>query len=186
MATFIDKPFFMIDKKSNQARLEIQKNPTMFILSEKEKRKSYAYGKRFSFIILSTGLYSYTHIRRNNELISLKLGKFTPTQLVSLISKNVVIGLVTYILGHMFFYDRFKLFCHQLSLIEVQKYDRTKFNYDNYKYALLSLPEYSSEDSNFGKITFSRHLFKRENQLPGWIRRRRELNPDIEREFPLV
>ena len=130
--TFIDKPFFMFDKKANQVRLEIQKNPEMFVLSNAEKRKAHAYGKRYSLIMFSCGLYTFANIRRNNELLSLRLGKFTPTQLIPIISYNVVIAFVTFCLGHMFFYDRFKLFCHQLSMIEVQKYDRTKFNYDNY------------------------------------------------------
>lgn len=184
--TFINKPFFMLDKKSNQVRIEIQKNPEMFILTPQEKRKAYAYGKRYSLILFSCGLYTLTNIRRNNELISLKIKRFTPTQLIPIISYNALIAFVTYIVGHMFFYDRFKLFCDQLSMIEVQKYNRTRFNYDNYKYVILTPPEYSDEDSNYGKINLSRHLFKHEPQLPGWIRRRREENPAIEKEVPQI
>ena len=52
MAVFTDKPFFMFDKKSNQVRLEIQKNPEMFLLSDKEKLKAHAYGKRYSMILI--------------------------------------------------------------------------------------------------------------------------------------
>jgi len=184
--TFIDKPFFMLDKKANQVRLEIQKNPEMFVLTKQEKRKAYAYGKRYSLIMISCGLYTFANIRRNNELISLKIKRFTPTQLIPIITYNGLIAFVTYCLGHIFFYDRFKLFCHQLSMIEIQKYDRSRFNYDNYKYAILTLPEYSDEDSNYGKITYSRHLFGNKPQLPGWVRRRREENPEIEKEIPQI
>jgi len=184
--TFLDKPFFMLDKKANQVRLEIQKNPEMFLLTKQEKRKAHAYGKRYSLIIFSCSLYTFANIRRNNELISLRLRRFTPTQLIPIISYNVLIAFVTYCLGHVFFYDRFKLFCHQLSMIEVQKYDKSKFNYDNYKYAILTPPEYSDEDSPYGKITFSRHFLKNQPELPGWIRRRREENPAIEKEVPQI
>lgn len=187
MATFKDKPFFMIDKKANQVRLEIQKNPSLFILSDKEKRKAYAYGKRYSLIAISCSLYTFANIRRNHELLGIKKGKITPTILVPIISYNIIIAFVTYCLGHVFFYDRFKLFCHQLSMIEVQKYDRSKFNYDNYKYAILTPPVYSDEESNYGKIYFSRHLFKYDkNQLPAWIKRRIEANPDIAKETPAL
>jgi len=182
--SFVDKPFFMLDKKANKVRLEIQKNPEMFLLSNQEKRKAYAYGKRYSLIIFSCGLYTFANIRKNNELISLKIKRLTPTQLVPIITYNAAIAFVTYCLGQVFFYDRFKLFCHQLSVVEISKYDRNRFNYSNYKYATLTPPEYSDEDSNYGKITYSRHLLKKENQLPGWIRRRREQNSSIEKETP--
>jgi hypothetical protein len=105
--TFLDKHFFLVDKKANQVRVEIQKNPEMFILSNQEKRKAYAYGKRYCLILFSFGLYTFANIRRINELISLKIRRFTPTQLIPIISYNAVIALVTYILGHVFFYDRF-------------------------------------------------------------------------------
>jgi hypothetical protein len=184
MSLFTDKPFFLVDKKSNQVRLEVQKNPEIFLLSDKEKRKAYAYGKRYSMILISCGLYTYSNIRRNNELLSLKIRKFTPTQLVPIITYNAVIALVTYCLGHVFFYDRFKLFCHQLSLIEVQKYNSEKFNFNNYKYAILNPPVYSGPESNFGHVLFIRHFVNYSNELPGWIQRRRKGNKDIELDLP--
>ena len=186
MAIFTDKPFFSIDKKVNQVRIEVQKNPEMFLLSDKEKRKAHAYGKRYSMILISCGLYTYSNIRRNNELISLKIRRFTPTQLIPIITYNAVIGAVTYCLGHVFFYDRFKLFCHQLSMIEVQKYNKEKFNYDNYKYALLTPPVYEDSTSNFGHIYFRRHFFGVQNSLPAWIENRRQENKDIESDIPQI
>ena len=186
MAVFTDKPFFLIDKKANQVRLEVHKNPEMFLLSEREKWKAYAYGKRYSLILISCGLYTYANIRRNNELISLRLRRFTPTQLIPIITYNAVIAVVTYILGHVFFYDRFKLFCHQLSMIEVQKYNREMFNYDNYKYALLTPPVYTNNASNFGNVYLRRHFYTVKNRLPAWIERRRNENKDIEADIPRI
>ena len=187
MALFTDKPFFMFDKKANQVRLEVQKNPEAFVLTNAEKRKAHAYGKRYSMILVSCGLYTYFNIRRNNELLSLKIRKFTPTQLIPIIAYNVVIAAGAFCLGHVFFYDRFKLLCHTLSMIEVQKYDREKLNYDNYKYALLTPPVYSDNESNFGHILFRRHFYKNvTNRLPAWMERRREENKDIEGDVPQI
>lgn len=184
MAVFTDKPFFNFDRKANQVRIEVQKNPDMFVLSPKEQRKAHAYGKRYSMILISCGLYTYANIRRNNELLSLKIRRFTPTQLIPIISYNAVIAAVTYCLGHVFFYDRFKIFAHQLSMIELQKYNRDLFNYDNYRYALLSPPVYLDKDSNFGHVVYRRHFMNYKNPLPGWIQRRREENKSIEEDLP--
>ena len=71
-------------------------------------------------------------------------------------------------------------------MIEVQKYNREKFNYDNYKYAFLTPPVYSNADSNFGNIFYRRHFYKVTNKLPGWIDRRRKENKDIELEIPQI
>ena len=96
-----------------------------------------------------------------------------------------VVGLVVllYPLSLVFFKDTIGLKSHQIAKIELQKFDREYFKYDEFGYVIHNAPLYKDEDSVFGRL-YMKRLLTDYYQTAGWIRRRRQSNPSIEQDTP--
>ena len=187
MGGFINGSFYMNPISINTERLSripiINKDPYRYILGKKEFSRAFHRIKRTLFsgtIVLG---YIYYHIRYHNELRSVKAMKFTQIQMMQVIPRIMLLGLITYPIGLWLFKDWIKLENHEIALIELKKFDREYFTDDEYKYAFLKKPIYKNEDSNYGRLYKLRFAFTY-LQEAGWIRRRRESNPCIAQELP--
>jgi hypothetical protein len=171
----------------NQERLSripiIQKDPYRFVLSKSEFRRAHHRVKRSIFSGTLVGAYLYYHIRFHNELRSVKSMKFTQIQLLHIIPRFLLLTVISYPLGYWLFKDWAKLANHDIALIELKKFDREYFNNNEYKYALINKPVYKHEESVYGRLYKLRYPFSYLQEC-GWIKRRKEANPHIEKEVP--
>lgn len=175
--------FFAFDRKWLQMQQVIKKDPYRYILTKKEEDRCYHRVKRFIFLFGIPGLYVYKSVRYHQELSRVKNLKFTSVQLLEIVPKVILALLFLYPLGRSMFIDYDRLKQHQIAKYELQKFDPEWFTYDDFKYTMLNAPAYNQEDSVFGRLYATRVLYNYYQQA-GWIRRRREENPSIEKEVP--
>lgn len=161
----------------------ISKDPYRYILSDKDEIKCHHRIKRSIFIFGIPLMYLYKHFRYHQELSRVRQLKFNTIQILEVAPKVVGMILILYPLAYSLFVDRERLKQHQIAKYEIQKFDPDWFVYDEYKYAIHNAPAYEHEDSQWGRNYLSRLPFTY-FQVPGWIRRRREQNPNIMNEVP--
>ena len=97
--------------------------------------------------------------------------------------KALVFGALSYLIGFSLFVDYDKKKAHNIAKIELMKFDETHFDRNNFHFTLFNTPVYSHEDSKYGQRKILRNFFNY-HQLPGYIKRIRESNPDIMKETP--
>lgn len=161
----------------------VKKDPYRYVLSKKEENKCYHRIKRFLFVFGLPSLYVYKHLRYHQELSRLAKLKFTSIQLLEIVPRVAVSVLVLYPISHAFFVDSDRLKLHQIAKYELQKFDPNWFTYDDYKYTLDKPHVYNDADSVWGRIYVKRLLYDY-FQTAGWIKRRRDANPNIVTEVP--
>jgi len=174
---------FLWDKDWQIRESIIKKDPYRFIKSRREEKRCWRRPERFLFVFGFAGLYSYKHFRYHNELGRVKNMKFTAMALYSWFPRFAGIIVVLYPLSLMLFKDTIGLKTHQIAKIELQKFDREYFKYDEFGYCKHNAPVFKDEDSVWGRI-YMKRLFTRYYQTAGWIKRRRENNPSIEADVP--
>ena len=103
--------------------------------------------------------------------------------LYSYLPRAVAIIVLLYPLSIVLFKDTIGLKSHIIAKIELQKFDREYFNYDEFGYCIHNAPVYKDEDSVFGRLYMNR-LLTDYYQTAGWIKRRREANSSIEMDVP--
>jgi hypothetical protein len=174
---------FLWDKDWQIRESIIKKDPYRFIKSHREEKRCWRRFERFIFIGGFLGLFSYKHFRYHNELSRVKAMKFTGMAIYSWIPRIAMLSLVLYPFSLVFFKDTIGLKSHQIAKIELQKFDREYFKYDEYGYVIHNAPLFKDEDSVWGRLYMNR-LLTDYYQTAGWIKRRRESNPSIESDVP--
>ena len=165
-------------------KLEIvKKDPYRYILGRNEFNKCFNRKKRFFFNIAIPSVILYIGFRRNYELSRVKRVDFSSIMALRGIPLAGVTSVFLYLFLFTFLTDYDKLKLHRIAKLELQKFDPTWFNYDDVKYGIFNAPVYDSEDSVFGRLYLKRLIYEY-YQLPGWIRRIREANPNIVNEVP--
>ena len=161
----------------------VKKDPYRYILTKKEFEGCYARPQRLAFTTTIVGSYLYYAIRYKQELglvRGLKLGRVF--YYVTL-PKAAVLALLSWPLGYCFFVNFDKKKLHKIAYIELMKFDPNWFTHNELKYTVLNTPIYDHEDSKFGKENLFRGFFNY-YQVPGWIRRLKEANKDIDKDVP--
>lgn len=175
--------WFNWDKKYQRAEEIIKKDPYRYVLSKKEESKAYHRIKRALFVFGLPSLYIYKHLRYHNELGAVRNFRITSIQLLQIVPRLLLSVVILYPLSCSFFIDYDKLRSHQIAELELKKFDRDWFTFNDYKYALLNAPAYVSDDSQWGRIYTKRLPFNYDQQA-GWIKRLKDRNPNIDGEVP--
>lgn len=175
--------FFLFDRLWQIDEEVIRRDPYRYYKSKKELRKAWNRVNRFLFTSTCVLMFTYRHFRYHNELSRVKGLKITGVSHFSWFPRATGLLIVTYLFGDTFLKDKLTLKRHVIAKIEIQKFDRNHFVYDEYNYVVHNCPVYKDIDSVWGRIYIKR-LNKSYNQLPGWIQRRREANPSIEQDVP--
>lgn len=180
---FIKDTPFAFDKDYVRKHEIVKKDPYRYILTKKDFESCYSRKQRLTFtsILVFSYLYYSTRYKQELGLIrGLKLGRvFYYTTL----PKAMVIALLSWPLGYAMFVDFDKKKLHKIAYIELMKFDPNWFTHDEVKYTLLNTPIYDSEDSKYGKENLLRGFYTY-YQVPGWIRRIKERNTDIDKDLP--
>lgn len=161
----------------------IKRDPYRFILSEKEYKQCYNRPKRIMFSSFIVGGYFYYSLRHKQELGLVKGLKLGQVFLLTTVPKALILGAISYFLGFSLFVNYDKKKCHNIAKIELMKFDESHFDRNNFHYVLSNSPIYPHEDSKFGEKKILRN-FVNVHQVPGYIRRMREANSQIQKDIP--
>ena len=174
---------FLYDKDWQIRETIIRKNPYNFILTKREEKRCWRRFERLLFIGGFASLYTYKHFRYHNELSRIKNNKFTLIALYSWLPRVAAIIIGLYPISIILFKDTPKLKSHQIAKIELQKFDREYFTYDEFAYVVHNSPIFKDEDSVWGRL-YTKRLLTDYYQTAGWIKRKRESNPSILNDIP--
>jgi hypothetical protein len=174
---------FLWDKDWQLREAIIKKDPYRFIKTRREEKRCWRRFERFLFIYGLVGLYSYKHFRYHNELGRIKKLKFTAMSLYSWYPRALIIFVCAYPISISLFKDNIGLKSHHIARLELMKFDKEYFKYDDYSYILHNAPLYKDENSVFGRV-YMKRLLTDYYQTAGWIKRRRDNNPSIEEDVP--
>lgn len=175
--------WFKYDRDWTKKHEAIKKDPYRYILSKREHSKCYNRLKRTLFTGGFITAYLYYNIRHHQELGLIKGLRLSRVFYYQTMPKVAVFGLLTFAFGYTFFVDFEKRKMHDIAKLELMKFDETWFTHDDYRYCLSGAPVYQSPESKFGRKSPIRG-FADYYQLPGYLVRRRALNPDIVKETP--
>ncbi len=176
-------PLFLWDRDWQLREELIKRDPYRYIKSRREEKRCWRRPERFVFIYGLFGLYTYKHFRYHNELGRVKRMKFTVIGLYSWYPRALMLWVFLYPMSIILFKDHIGIKSHQIAKIELQKFDKKWFKYDDFAYVVHNAPIYKDEDSVFGRLYVGR-LLRDFYQVPGWIRRLREQNSSIENDVP--
>lgn len=161
----------------------VKKDPYRFILSKREFEGCYNRAKRLAFTLSITGGYLYYSIRHKQELGLIRGLKLNKVFYYTNLPKAIVLAALTYPIGYSFFVDFDKKKLHNIAKVELMKFDETWWDRSDMKYHFRNAKIYDNEDSLYGRNYPLLGLFNY-HQVPGYIRRLREKNPDILKDLP--
>ena len=175
---------FAIDRHWSNQHLQVKSDPYRYILTERQYDGCYNRIKRAMFTGSITGAYVYYNIRHHQELGLVKGLKFNSVFYLQVVPKVALVGLISFAVGYSFLVDFDKKRLHEIAKIELQKFDRDYFTYDDYKYSFLNAPVHENPESGFGRIGMFRGYFKPLYQEAGYIKRIKEKNSSIDNDVP--
>jgi hypothetical protein len=175
---------FGIDRHWSKQHQQVKSDPYRYILTERQYDGCFNRIKRAIFSGSIVGAYVYYNIRHHQELGLVKGLKFNSVFYLQVVPKVGLFGLITWAIGYSFFVDFDKKRLHEIAKIELQKFDRDYFSYDDYKYVFLNAPIHENSESNFGKMNTFRGLWKPLYQEAGYIKRIKEKNSSVDSDVP--
>jgi len=175
---------FSIDRNWSKQHQLVKSDPYRYILTERQYDGCYNRIKRFIFTGSFLTAYVYYNIRHHQELGLVKGLKFNTVFYLQVLPKVAGFFLLTWAIGYSFFVDFDKKRLHEIAKIELQKFDRDYFTYNDYKYVMLNAPVHENSESNFGRLSALRGLFKPLYQEAGYIKRIKEKNSSVESDVP--